>query len=257
METPPKGYDEEWRKASVTTFADFKGLLGFRQFRLTTNNFAHFGPYPRPRIQHFTDDFTLASVFNTYTWRPRRNIASCSMHSDEHAAPKFNCTCGFYASYSSTIVYHSDKLLDRHFCFGAVRLWGDDLPLAQNGLRAAGANVDGLLLRPDSKGIDTFDKFLKRLKKEDIFYTFSAREFIRRFPDQSYSDLLKFDPIQRLANLSIPNPIDMKTAEYKFCRPLRDEMLMHHPITKHLSIRPEYRPGGRLWKHPLLEVWAN
>jgi hypothetical protein len=281
MASEPGGYDREWRDASKLVPADFQGLLAFRQFKLTTAVDFDRGDSKVlgsvETLPPFADDFTLRSIFNWENWRPRGNSAHCNADQEPHPIPSLRCTCGYYASYSSTIIYNPELLRRKDHCFAAVRMYGVGLPLAQNGLRSSGADVDGVLFWPGSRSLPSVQRFMERLTKENIFYTFSAKSFIQRFPDAPYQDILGFDPVQRLAQLRLlryeQRTLDIK-ADYwrgfnyssKFCRTIRPEMLdrtfmpaedTHILRAFEVFLKPEYRPGGRLYVHPLLDVWTN
>lgn len=263
----------EWQQASRLVVADFKGLLAFRQFKLSATVDEEMRDWSRRT--RFHDDFTLRALFNDENWRPRDNRARCHSRKPPHPVPSLNCTCGYYASYSSSIIYRPDKLGHKYYCFAAIRMYGENLPLAQNGLRSSGADVAGILFSRDSLGLPSVQNFIKQLVKEDIFYTFSAREFLRRFPDQSYADVLNFDPVKRWGEHRHlgrePRPYTgardhWETIDYSeiFYRPVRPEMLLRRDLEEEstardtyyeVTIKPEYRPGGLLYQHPLLEVW--
>jgi hypothetical protein len=270
-------YDQEWRKAAVLVPADFKGLLAFRQFRLSSHG-EYLSTTPgvvlAVRPPEAEDEFTLRSFFKNFNWVSRSNIAFCSINPKPHPVPSRSCTCGFYASYSSSIIYNPDHLTNPAYCFGAIRMYGENLPLAQNGLRSSGADVAGLLFRPQSRKLPNMSSYLHRLSQEGVYTTFSAKEFLRHFPDASYRDFLGFDPVQRLADLRLltfesrSKSVGLKDNDYssKFCRPLRPEMTDRIPVPAEdtdvsrafeISLKPEYRPGGLLYRHPLLEAWGE
>lgn len=231
------------------------------------------------RFSHpkFEDEFSLASIFSHYNWRPQDNVARCTAKKEAHFVPGRTCSCGFYASYSSSIIYHPEMLEKKDYCFGAVRMYGEDLPMCQNGLRASGANVAGLLFSPASLEMATVQNLLERLVKEDIFFTSSAEEFIKHFPDQNYKDIIGFDPVERIGDLQVRSyeyrPFtggsdDWRKVDYdlKFCRLVRPEMLQREELPNEstetntafaVSLKPEYRPGGSLYRHPLIEAWES
>jgi hypothetical protein len=268
-------YDRDWRLASRVVLADFRGLLAFRQFKLTTDGDVYRAYQPMEYHAKFDDDFTMRSIFQRENWRPTGNRAHCNVSDDpDHPVPSRDCGCGYYGSYSSSIIYHPDDLRNPLYCFAAVRMYGKDLPLAQNGLRSSGADVVGVLFHPAGRKLKQVNSLMLRLDKEGIFHTFSAKAFLRQFPDQSYTDLLGFDPIARLAGLHHicsemrpeRSPDHWQTIKYshKLYRPIRSGMLLRRDlpgddrdkITMYeVYLKPEYCPGGRLYRHPLLEVW--
>lgn len=270
-------YDREWREACRIVLADFHGLLGFRQFKLSPS--ADVDPSDLAKLAHprFEDDFTLRSFYGRENWKPRGNRAHCIRNIVPHPIASRTCTCGYYASYSSSIIYDPSKLGHKQYCFAAVTLYGENLPPAQNGLRSTGADVAGILFSQSSRHLPSVQSFMRRLVKEGIYHTFSASAFIKKFPDQSYEDVIGFDPVQRIAERRVEifehlprnqPPGHWRTVDYsdKFCRILRPEMLDRIEVpakdtdklkSYEVFIKPEYRPGGRLYRHPLLEVWGN
>lgn len=258
--------DQEWRKAAILVPAGFRGLQAFRQFKLSEFK----------GIAQFVDDFILTSVSSQHRWQPRDNVAQCNL-SLPHDVPARSCTCGFYGSYSSQIIYQPENLKNPLYCFAATRMYGENLPFAQNGLRSGGADVNGILFHPQSKHLPGVGALMRRLDKEGIYHTESATQFLRKFPDDSYKDILGFDPLERVGQLTkvifdkLPydNGCDhWMSFHYSsyFCRPLHPEMLVYRELHElrtdrrvalEVSIRPEYRPGGTHYRHPLLEVWPD
>lgn len=262
----PDPFSIEWRQAAKVLPANFLGLQTFRQFRLQCT-----------REPYFIDDFTLHSLSGRQAWRPRDNTAFCDAGGPPHMVADVCCSCGFYGSYSSSIIYLPRMLSNPMYCFAAVRQYGEYCTLAQNGLRSAGADVDGVLFNPRSLKLPAVQSFIRRLNSEGIFHTGSAIEFILKFPDQDYSALLGFDPIKRLAEkrqiifesrqfVGLPNHWTNRDYTNIFCRPVQHYMLDHKTLDRDplainsafaISIKPEHRPGGSLYKHPLLEVWSS
>lgn len=255
--------DPNWQK-SVSVADKLRSNIGFRQWRLSTlagESACDLGTSKtRPK---FSDDFTLRSIHTGYNWSPTGNSVHCTSDKRPHAMPGFHCTCGLYCSYSSTIIYDPGKLGLRLYCFGAVRVLGEGSVYCEYGMRAAHADVAGILFHPVDRLNTTVQGLMRRLDAEYIPHTFSAREFITLFPDRDYSRILKFDPVQRLSEFGFIHEgrgqwFD-KNLDEEFARPVSREMLQTRRVGEYLeiSIKPEYRPGGRHYRHPLYEVWPN
>jgi hypothetical protein len=255
--------DPNWQEP-VSVARKLQSHIGFRQWKLSTlagESSRDLGtPKTRPK---FSDDFTLRSIHTGYNWSPTGNTVHCTSDKRPHAMPGFHCTCGLYCSYSSTIIYDPGKLGMRLYCFGAVSVPSRGSVFCEYGIRAARADVAGILFHPIDRRNTTVQSLMRRLDAEYIPHTFSAREFIALFPDRDYKNILPFNPVKRLSEFIFiyegRGQWFDKNLDEEFARPVYREMLQTRPFGEYLeiSIKPEYRPGGRLFRHPLLEVWPN
>ena len=255
--------DPNWQKP-VPVVNKLQNNLAFRQWRLSTlvgESSRDIGTAKtRPRL---SGDFPLRAIHTGYNWTPSGNTAYCTSNKGSHPIPGFDCTCGLYCSYSSSIIYDPAKLGQRLYCFGAIRVQREGSVFCEYGIRAKRADVAGILFHPVDRTNTNVQNLMRRLDAEFIPHTFSAREFLKLFPDPDYGNLLKFDPVQRLAEFRYlhegPGQWYDSNLDDEFARPVRREMLQAEEFVGHveISVRPEYRPGGRLYRHPLLEVWPN
>lgn len=254
--------DENWQKP-FPVVNKLQNNIGFRQWKLSTL----VGESPRDigtiKTRPRFGDFPLRAIHTGYNWSPTGNTVYCTSDKNPHVMPGFDCTCGLYCSYSSSIIYDPGKLGQRLYCFGAIRVVREGSVFCEYGIRAARADVAGILFHPVDRTNTNVQNLMRRLDVEYIPHTFSASEFLSLFPDPDYRSILNFDPVKRLSEFRYiyegrgqwyDNNLDEE-----FARPVRREMLQARDLAEYVevSIKPEYRPGGRRFLHPLLEVWPH
>ncbi|GAC1369698.1 MAG: hypothetical protein NVSMB39_1780 [Candidatus Saccharimonadales bacterium] len=257
--------DPYWQKP-VEARDKLRSYIGFRQWKLSTlagESPRDIGTYKtRPK---FSDDFTLRSIHVGYNWVPAGNVAYCNWNQRPHVVPGADCICGLYCSYSNTTIYDPGSLGWRLYCFGAVSVAGPSAGsvFCEFGIRAARADVVGILFQPADRLNTNVQSLMRRLDAEYIPHTFLAREFLSLFPDQNYEGILQYDPVKRLGEFAYiyegrGDWFD-KNIKEEFARPVSREMLQARPLGEYMeiTIKPDYRPGGRFWRHPLYEVWPE